>query len=58
VKELSNLGGKMFELLKGGTQEPAPRPSTPAAAAPPSADEESPAEPVVRFRGIRPGAPA
>jgi methyl-accepting chemotaxis protein len=47
VKELSSLGGKMFELLKGGAQEPA---------ASPSADGEAP--PVVRFRGIRPGAPA
>jgi methyl-accepting chemotaxis protein len=50
VKELSNLGGKMFELLKGGAQEhPAP--------APPAADEGTPPS-VVRFRGIRPGAPA
>jgi methyl-accepting chemotaxis protein len=47
VKELSSLGGKMFELLKGGAQEPA---------ATPSGDGEAP--PVVRFRGIRPGAPA
>jgi methyl-accepting chemotaxis protein len=52
VKELSNLGGKMFELLKGGAQEPA----APAPAAPP-ADAGGP-PPVVRFRGIRPGAPA
>jgi len=49
VKELSNLGGKMFDLLKGGAQEPAP-----SAPAPPDAGAAS----VVRFRGIRPGAPA
>jgi methyl-accepting chemotaxis protein len=47
VKELSNLGGKMFELLKGGAQEPAATPST-----------DGTAPPVVRFREIRPGAPA
>ncbi|MFL5538007.1 MAG: methyl-accepting chemotaxis protein, partial [Longimicrobiaceae bacterium] len=46
VKELSSLGGKMFELLKGGAQEPA---------APPA---DGGAPPVVRFREIRPGAPA
>jgi len=50
VKELSTLGGKMFELLKGGAQEPA------APAPPPAEDGASPS--VVRFRGIHPGAPA
>jgi methyl-accepting chemotaxis protein len=48
VKELSNLGGKMFELLKGGSQ---------AAPPPPSADDPT-APSVIRFRGIHPGAPA
>ncbi len=40
----------MFELLKGGAQEP----TAPALAA----VDAGTAPPVVRFRGIRPGAPA
>jgi methyl-accepting chemotaxis protein len=54
VKELSNLGGKMFDLLRadmiaqgGGDTSAAPPPAEPA-----------PAPGVVRFRAVRPGAPA
>jgi hypothetical protein len=41
----------MFELLKGGAQEP-------AAPAPAPSMDGGTAPPVVRFRGIHPGAPA
>jgi methyl-accepting chemotaxis protein len=54
VKELSSLGGKMFELLKGGAQE---APSSPAPPAADSTDAGVP-PPVVRFRAIHPGARA
>jgi methyl-accepting chemotaxis protein len=53
VKELSSLGGKMFELLKGGAQE---APSSPAP--PPVDSPDAGTPPVVRFRGIHPGARA
>jgi len=51
VKELSTLGGKMFDLLRAGAAHPAAStPPEPADAAPPSAG-------IVRFRAVRPGAP-
>ncbi|MBV9109458.1 MAG: hypothetical protein JO306_08645 [Gemmatimonadetes bacterium] len=57
VKELSNLGGKMFELLKADVPQRAG--GTPAAS-PPVAADEGPAPPagdgVLRFRGVRPAA--
>jgi methyl-accepting chemotaxis protein len=58
VKELSNLGGKMFDLLQADAQ-PRPTFGGPAAALPaPVLDAREDAPPPVRFRGVRTGAPA
>jgi len=56
VKELSNLGGKMFDLLRADSVQ---RDASPPSAPPPP--ETAPALPgVLRFRDVRPrdGAPA